>query len=447
MKSNYRISGMHCRSCELLVAKHLRRVTGVTDVRVDHAAGEARVTHDAPLPHDAVAAAVHDAGYTLGNPRRLPWLSRNPLDWQELLVAGCIVFVLFLLAKVSGLSSLAARAGTATGPVTALIVGLTAGVSTCMALIGGLVLGISARHAELHPEATALQKFRPHLFFNGGRILGFALLGGLAGAAGALLRPSAGALGFFIILAGIFMLAVGVKLLELFPRLSGLTLPAGIGRALGLDRETREYGHLRSALTGALTFFLPCGFTQAMQVYAVSTGSFAQGALVMAAFALGTAPGLLGVGGLASALKGAGARMFFKATGIIVILLGLWNVSNGWTLTGVVIERADTGRNQQRNERVLTAQVRNGKQYVSMTQSEFGYSADRVIVKRGIPVVWEITSTNSYTCASSLNVPTLDIAVQLQPGQNTIEFLPERTGLLRFSCSMGMFKGIIEVVE
>ncbi|NCP77121.1 sulfite exporter TauE/SafE family protein [bacterium] len=42
--------------------------------------------------------------------------------------------------------------------------------------------------------------------------------------------------------------------------------------------------------SGALTFFLPCGFTLAMQAYAITTGSFITGALTMMAFALGTAP-------------------------------------------------------------------------------------------------------------------------------------------------------------
>lgn len=49
-------------------------------------------------------------------------------------------------------------------------------------------------------------------------------------------------------------------------------------------------------VVGALTFFLPCGFTQSMQLLALGSGSPVQGGIIMAAFALGTLPVLLAVG-------------------------------------------------------------------------------------------------------------------------------------------------------
>jgi sulfite exporter TauE/SafE len=364
-------------------------------------------------------------------------------------VSACIVFILYLFSNIFGVFDLVTRAGTASGPSTALLVGLTAGVSSCMALIGGLVLGISARYADAHPEATRLQKFRPHLFFNIGRFLSFGILGGVMGAIGAAVRPSGGILGALIIIAGIVMVMLGAKLLEVFPRISsGLTLPTGIARILGFNRQTKEYSHRNALTLGALTFFLPCGFTQAMQIYAVSTGSFMQGALVMSLFALGTTPGLLGIGALASVVKGNGARIFFKVAGIIVLILGLWNISNGWNLTGIVLGQTPTGSAVQKPGVTGTQAIqREGKQYIAMNQWAGGYNPNRFIIKRGVPTVWTITSTDSYTCASSLVVPALDIARSLRPGENIIEFTPTKTGRLKFSCSMGMYTGIIEVVN
>jgi sulfite exporter TauE/SafE len=72
-----------------------------------------------------------------------------------------------------------------------------------------------------------------------------------------------------------------------------------------------------------------------MQLYAISTGSPIQGALTMGVFALGTTPGLLGVGGLTSIIKGEYSKLFFKTAGVIVVLLALFNVSNGLNLLGV----------------------------------------------------------------------------------------------------------------
>jgi uncharacterized protein len=197
-------------------------------------------------------------------------------------------------------------------------------------------------------------------------------------------------------------------------------------------------------LTGALTFFLPCGFTQAMQLAAVASGSFVSGGAIMFMFALGTTPGLLGIGGLAAAVRGSSARLFFKITGIIVITLGLLNIGNGWNLTGIVLSRNNTN---QRQQAVASAELRDGKQYITMEQWAGGYNPRNISVKRGVPVVWQINSTNSYTCASSIVVPALGIQKTLSPGMNTLEFTPTQTGVIKFSCSMGMYTGTIEVID
>ena len=164
----------------------------------------------------------------------------------------------------------------------------------------------------------------------------------------------------------------------------------------------------------------------------------------MAVFAIGTAPGLLGIGGLSSVVRGSGARLFFKVAGIIVIALGLWNMSNGWNLTGIVLNRTSGSQTIQTGPQ---AELRNGKQYIEMEQWAGGYNPKRIAVKVGVPVVWQINSINSYTCASSIIVPALGITRSLSPGINTIEFTPTKTGSIKFSCAMGMYTGIINVIE
>ena len=446
MKKHYAISGMHCHSCELLIEQHISKIPGVRKVNVHHTTGVADVSFDDGVHVDniAIERAIRAAGYRPGRERRPGWISTNANDWIEVVIALCIVFVLYLAANILGLSSLTASSGARTGVWVALIVGLTAGISTCAALIGGLVLGISARHAELHPSATPLERFRPHLFFNVGRILGFALLGGIIGAAGAALQPSALVLGALTLLVGFVMVSLGLKLTELFPRVGSLlALPSGIARTLGITRN-HEYSHTRAMLTGALTFFLPCGFTQAMQLAAVTSGDAVRGAFIMGAFAIGTAPGLLGIAGISSVVKGETARFFFKVAGIIVLGLGLWNISNGWSLTGIVLS---PGSAQELRANGPAAELRDGKQYLAMEQWAAGYNPNEFTIKKGVPFVWQINSTNAYTCASSLVVPSLGIRRNLSAGNNVIEFTPTKTGVIRFSCSMGMFRGSIRVVN
>jgi len=102
-------------------------------------------------------------------------------------------------------------------------------------------------------------------------------------------------------------------------------------------RGSKHDYYLAPALIGIGTFFLPCGFTQSMQLYALSTGNFAQGSLTMFFFALGTLPmlALLSFGSLNIAHK-PWKGIFFKTAGIIVIALALLNFSNALATVGII---------------------------------------------------------------------------------------------------------------
>jgi len=234
---------------------------------------------------------------------------------MDIIYAAIILFFLFILVDGIGLSKFfAVNPGHPSNLLTVVLIGLTAGFSTCMALIGGIVLGVSARFSQSHSGATAVEKFKPHLFFNLGRIISYTVLGGAIGLLGSFFQFSGTSLGLVTAAVALVMLTLGLQLTGLFPRLKnvGITTPKFIGNLLGIKvKSDKEYSHKNAFLMGASTFFLPCGFTQAMQLYAVSTGSFTAGAAIMGVFALGTAPGLLSIGGLTAAIKGAFAQKFF----------------------------------------------------------------------------------------------------------------------------------------
>ncbi|MDO8626133.1 MAG: sulfite exporter TauE/SafE family protein [Candidatus Magasanikbacteria bacterium] len=446
---NINIRGMHCKSCELLIEGEIKKIPGVSKVNVNYKTGVANIAYeeparsadagnaDQPSLQDKLKQAVEAAGYTMGTSGPLPWISKNYKDYEYLILGAAALWVVYGLAKMLGILNYSVNSGAEAGVGIALIVGLVAGVSTCMALVGGLVLGLSARHAERHPEATRLQKFRPHLYFNAGRILGYTILGGVIGAVGSALKPSPTFLGFFTIIVGLVMLFLGLKLIEIFPKLknSSLTLPKSLARFFGMSTDIKEYSHQSALYAGAASFFLPCGFTQAMQLYAVSTGSLAKGALIMGLFALGTAPGLLSLGGLSSVFKGAKARVFFAAAGIAVIILGWYNVSNGQLLLFGGFKNANTAQAQETNA--------NSVQEVRMTQTAGGYSPNILTVKAGTKIRWIINSTSQFSCASSVVVPSLGISRSLNAGENIIEFTAPVSGEIPFSCSMGMYRGKI----
>ena len=434
------VRGMHCASCELVLENALRDLDSTLTVKASTKKGRVTIGSKGDIDLQRIHAAIRNAGYDIGEKNHIPWLSSDGEEYGLLLLAVMIALVSLRVLQSTNVSSLS-FIHDSQGITSSLFLGLAAGVSTCMALVGGLVLGVSARHAEKHPEATALQKFRPHAYFNAGRVLGFAFFGGMLGLFGTLLMPSSGALGILLILVSLPMLIMGIQITGISPALSSKTfaLPSGIARALGMHRRhEKEYGHDRSFMIGALTFFLPCGFTQIVQMTAVVSGGFFQGALVMSAFALGTAPGLLGIGGITSLTRGMFGRIFFKVAGIAVIVFAVMNLRAGVNLTGVTLPT--------RQESVLPkANVVNGVQEVRMEQDSYGYRPSSLSVKQGIPVRWIINSLDTRSCASSIRIPTLGITRMLSPGENIIEFTPQEPGSLRFTCSMGMYSGVFTV--
>ena len=451
MKKRYYIKGMHCKSCEIVLEKSISQIGGVKRVNVSERKGFADVEFAGGSAHDAlIAKAVSDAGYSLGIADKRTWFSRDSEAWFEIVIGISVLFLFWIVAMLTGVfnSFNAKFAATPTYPIV-FVIGLTAGISTCMAMVGGLVAGFSASYAESHQYATRWQRFKPNVFFNAGRLASYALLGGAIGALGSVVKFSTGFTGFLVAAAGVVMVYMGLKLTGASPKIShmSVTVPKKLGQMFGVKDATGGYSHGEAFVGGALTFFLPCGFTQAMQLYAMTTGSFVSGALIMFLFALGTMPGLLGIGAVTSILEGRPARMFFRFVGLIVLILGIFNIANGYTLSGFTIPLPSISFGDGSAAAAPLAPMEGGEQIVNMTQLANGYQPNRFTVKKGIPVEWIIDSQDAYTCAASIRMPAFNIAQFLKQGTNVIRFTPTEAGTVRFTCGMGMYSGTFNVVE
>lgn len=449
-KQTVYIQGMHCKSCEILLEDNIKDIHCVRQVEVDHTKGTAQVSYKGHLDMQQIQSIVENAGYFLGRSRKLPFISTRKEDWNQLSKVAMLLMLLYFLGSWLGIFDLSKNVSTnyASLPVV-FLVGLTAGISTCMALVGGLVLGVSATFAKLHPFASVSEKFTPHLLFNVGRIVSFMIFGAAIGWIGSILQLSMSMVGFLTFLVGVSMLFLGLQLVEVFPRLSSwqFTLPKSISRALGLNTAKQAtYSHKNAALLGGLTFFLPCGFTQAMQLYAISTGNPVAGALTMGTFALGTAPGLLGIGGLAAAVKGKFARYFFKFAGLAVIGFAIFNMSNGLNLTGIQIPLLSSSVTQAKGTATILGKKTGETTVLQATySSERGITPSSLTTSIGQPVRLEIKALdNGVGCMSGVALPGLtQQTARLIKGQTVVfEFTPQKKGTYKLVCtSMGMYHG------
>jgi hypothetical protein len=241
------------------------------------------------------------------------------------------------------------------------------------------------------------------------------------------------------------MTVLGVRLTGLSPRLAGWspTLPGTLGARLGLDGSSvSTYSDARAAALGAASFFLPCGFTQAVQVYALSTGSPLVAGGIMAVFALGTVPGLLALGGLPSLLPKSGRPVLLRAIGVVVIGFAAVNGLAGLRLAGIT---PDVFAGQAAPAPVVS--IEGGVQTLRTFQLGDGYQPANASLYAGMPTRWIVESLESRSCAVFLQVPSLGIAVTLHKGENVIDLPPLRTGRIQYMCSMGMYGGQLTVVD
>jgi sulfite exporter TauE/SafE/copper chaperone CopZ len=466
----YKIKGMHCASCEVLIEKKLLEIENVKSVDASLSKEQVVVQYEGSRPNpEKLNNIFKSENYIFSDfEKEKAEVTKNGKKASPTLVAFnialfIIIGFLFLrslgfegILNVSSSSSLFAFFG----------LGLLAGVSSCAALVGGMVLSMSKQWSQLYDNRVSssttavgtgqdtystFQKLQPHLLFNAGRIVSYALLGGLLGIVGSQLQVSFQFTAFLVIAISFLMIALALQMLGVKTfRKFQFTLPKSATRYIANEKNFQ--GKYMPFLMGVGTFFLPCGFTITAQGLALLSGSWLQGSLIMLAFALGTAPMLMliGLSSVKFLAKPHLAERFSKVAGFLVLFFALFNIQSQMSVLGF------TGINlnfRQGQAVIVDAKglppIVDGKQVVKMNASASGYSPSYIKVKVGVPVRWEVTDTGTSGCTNAIISKSLfDGAINLTPGKVSIkEFTPTKPGKYKFSCWMGMVTGIIEVVN
>jgi len=446
------VAGMTCRTCEIRIERNLRRLPNVERVSASAVHARVEIVSSGPVPASDIAGAIEAAGYEVG---RTPWFERDPDAWITAAGGLIVLGLIAVVARVTGIADLASGVGDLSkgGVVVALLLGLAAGVSTCMALVGGLLLALTASYAAQRPSTAgatdALERLRPAFVFMGGRIVGYAVLGAALGALGSSISLPTRLVAVLMIAVAVVMTLVGTRLTGLSPRIAAWspTLPAGLARGLGLDTgSVGAYSDTRAAVLGAASFFLPCGFTQAVQIYALSTGSPATAGMIMAVFAIGTAPGLLALAGLPLIMPDRARPTLLRVIGVVVIGFAVINAGAGLRLAGFTFP--SLGPSTVAAAPLPAAATAAGATQALYTfQDVDGYRPGNVSIYAGTPTRWTIESLNAQSCATFLRIPDLDLAVTLNKGLNEVLLPAMKTGTLSYTCAMGMYGGTITIVD
>jgi hypothetical protein len=210
-------------------------------------------------------------------------------------------------------------------------------------------------------------------------------------------------------------------------------------------------GHKGPLFVGLLNGLMPCGPLQAMQILALAAGASGKpwaGGISMLMFSLGTVPLMLGLGSAVSALGKKYTRKVMTAGALLVVVLGLSMLTQGFSLAGSAhtspIEAnrpygPETGEGQPKTPDEV--------QLVYSTLAPNKYP--NISVQAGIPVKWIIDAPQGSIngCNNRMFIDEYGIEYTFAPGENIIEFTPENTGEFQYTCWMGMMRAVITVTE
>lgn len=344
-------------------------------------------------------------------------------------------------------------------PLVVFLTGLTVGGLTCLAVQGGLLASTIAAREEEDIEEGSSRKHNlwPIAAFLTTKLIAYTILGFLLGAFGGALSITPSIQITIQLIAGLYMIAVALNLLNVHPifRYAIIQPPRFLTRLIRNQSKSKDL--FAPALLGFMTIFIPCGTTLAMEALAISTANPILGALTMAIFTIGTMPLFFGLGFLTTALGDVFKSRFLKFAGFAVLYLGVSSfngslVAWGSPLTLQSIREAipieiDLSGGQTASENNSTIKSVGGVQVADIAVFPNGYSPNNFQVKAGVPVRLNLTPTGGLGCTAIFRIPQLGINQRLTQGEtSTVEFTPQSPGKLTYTCSMGMFRGVIEVI-
>jgi sulfite exporter TauE/SafE/copper chaperone CopZ/plastocyanin domain-containing protein len=445
IRKTLKIEGMTCTSCEMRIENALKKLDGVVDVKATFSGSSVYVTYDANVVSlDKIIEAIEKLHYQVKNKAGEQIVSgpdakkasEDKMTVNQFLGIGIILFALYFIIKNTVGFNFVPEVNQSMGYGILFVVGLLTSLH-CIAMCGGINLSQCVSYKFEDGDSSKFFRLKPSLLYNSGRVVSYTIVGGIVGALGSVISFSGAAKGIVAIISGVFMVIMGLNMLNVFPWLRKLNprMPRIFGNKI--YKGAGKYGPF---YIGLLNGLMPCGPLQAMQIYALGTGSFLAGAASMFLFSLGTMPLMFGFGAISSLLSRRFTHKMMKVSAMLVIILGVVMVNRGLSLSGVNIAFASSGSGN-------VAKIEGNVQVVTTQIDSNSYSP--IIVQKGIPVRWtiQVEESDLNGCNNPLIIPKYNIQKELVPGDNIIEFTPTEEGNIVYTCWMGMISSNIKVVS
>jgi len=384
----------------------------------------------------------------------------NKIDPVFVMITGVVLVAIALITLLLSPSEEIVPASRFAGSLgqlsVAFITGLTTGGLSCLAVQGGLLASSLARQIEVdllnQPKSRkgrtqSIPKTNPALpiaLFLLAKLVVYTILGAVLGMLGSFLSLSPIMRAILMIAIGVFMIGNAFRMLNVHPifRYFSVEPPKFITRYI---RKTAKNGTelMTPLFLGALTVFIPCGVTQAMMGAALATGRAGMGAALMFAFTLGTSPVFFFVAYLTTKIGAKLESFFMRFVAAVVLILGLVTLNGGMNLIGSPLSFENVTRGLFSPSLEQTSTVGEGD--LTLFVENQGYFPQTLRAKSNKPVLLNLVTNKTYSCARDFVIPALGY-YELLPdtGKVVVDIPPQAPGTRMFyTCSMGMYTGLI----
>lgn len=423
MKKIYiKIDGIHCVNCEntikyaLLSDKKIKRVSFDGFIAI--------VTCENNTKENDLIKVINDLGYYTDKDNISDDINdlKNNIKLKEfIIILVGIIFICFLLYKVFGYN------------IFNMIPTIDSSVTYGMLFMTGLLTSIHciSMCGSINLVATVnndnKRSIKRPLLYNIGRIISYTIIGGLVGLVGKIISFNNIVNGIIIILASIVMLLMSLTMLNVIK--------------VRFKFIKYKVSNRNPFIIGLLNGLMPCGPLQAMQIYALSTGSVLKGALSMLLFGLGTVPLMLVTGVIFSSMKGKTKILINKIASVLILILSIVMFNRGLLSLDI-----DILKNNNYGDYVKTT-IKGDYQEIDFDLEYDNYKD--IIVQKDIPVKIIINASKDKLtgCNNEIIINEYGIKKKLEVGENIIEFIPKDTKTISYTCWMNMIKNNIKVID
>jgi sulfite exporter TauE/SafE/copper chaperone CopZ len=439
------ISGMQCVDCENSIETAVSGLPGVSGAKADFAKRSLVLDINPDVTSlSTVCAAVKECGY-------------DCVHASARKSASTVSHIAVMLAAVAGMLTLLQLnrfvkldisfddINEQAGFGVVFLIGILSSFH-CIGMCGGFVLSYTAGGAR-----TGRPSYLNHLLYGVGKTVSYTSVGAVFGFIGGAVNITTGMQSVAMALAGGFLIVYGLSLLEAFSSLRRfhIRLPRFLIYRINEQRRKASNPLIIGLLNGLM---IACGPLQAMYIMAAGIGSPVYGALLLAVFALGTLPIMFAFGLLSSLMTANATRNLLKLSGIVVMLMGAVMLNRSLLLSGMGYDinflltkvsenSAELINTLRRDGSESPMLIQEGYQVIYTEVESYRYVPDRYTLKKNMPVKWVLNVKELSLCNQKIVVPDLNMAVDLKPGLQMVEFLPKKSGVIGWSCSMGMISG------